>query len=416
MKQKNTVDTRYWRIMTFIFLGIMLLFLLSSQVAAFGVAPSSYSLNHDRNSYDLKLRVVNSQQEDLFIKIEPRGELAKYVELDEDKFFLSHNESSKTVHYTLTLPDDLSPGENNLDIVVEQLPDENSDDYSTIVSASVSIIQKVVVHVPYPGKYLTGKLFVESTGVNKPIVFTSHVTNKGQDDLLVSGKIIIYGPTNEIIDELLISPSSVATISDQKLIATDAGLQHPGTYYAESVLNYGGEQLVLRKTFVVGEALVEAKNIVVDKFSLGDIAKLTIYLENKWNQKIDDLYVVVKMLDKNGNTVSSFKTTSIALDSSALGQVQGFWETEGLSPGEYDLAVNLYYKDKMTQQFFKAVVGVDSLHIISPGVSGQVIGQPDYVPDSQKGSRTTNLLIVLVIVLIAINFGWLLLMKRKNKK
>ena len=408
----NTVHRK----LLILFTGAILLLLLFPQVVfSLGVAPSFYNLDSESGFQTLKLRVLNTYEEDMYVKLQASGELAKYVDYDSKTIHLTPSESSKTLYYTFDIPDDLPPGSNELRMVLVQLAEGSTGNEKTAVDARISVIQKVTVFVPYPGSYLTGTLFAESSTTNNPITFTTHVISKGNEDVEVTGTVRIRGPTNEILGTVAITETIVSSQTDKRLTVSYPGLAYAGNYQAESIIRYGDKELVLTKGFSVGSKNVKATDLIVERFKLGEIVKIKAKLENEWNSRIESLYMQVKILNEQGTIVSEFTSSPVEIGAYESKEIDAFWDTEGVRTGSYDVAVDLFFDEKVIETFFKAVIGAENVQFVEQGLTGKVIdvGDGNSSPDS---TNKTNLIILLAIVLIVINALLLTKFKFTKKK
>lgn len=401
------------KLLLIIFWGATLLLLFPQIAFSLGVAPSFYNLNSDAGVHTLKLRVLNSYGEDMYVQLEPRGDLAQYVDYDSKLVQLLPSEESKTLYYSLTIPDNLQPGPNILQMAILQLPDDASATERTAVNARISVIQKITVFVPYPGSYLTGTLFVGEADTNEAITFSSHLISKGDQEVNVSGTVRILGPTNEILGTVNIPETSISPETDKRLTVSFPGLSNAGYYQAESIIRYNGKELTLRKDFSVGSKNVKVTNLVVDRFRLGEIVKLQANLENEWNSKIDELYMTVKILNEQGLTISEFSSSPTSIASYETKTLDAFWDTQNVPSGNYDVAVDLFFDDKVVETFFKTVVGIDSVSFRGEGLTGNVL---DDGTDAKGGISTLNLVVFLVIILLIINIFMLKRFGVLNKK
>lgn len=405
-----------------VFIICATLFLLSfpQQVSSLGVAPSLFNLDNPEKVVELKLKILNSQQEDLFVTISPEGSLSEYVELEKRSYRLSPQEKEKIIYYKLRIPADPLPGQNVLSMYVLQVDDfeSNGDSDSAQLNAKVSVVQRVNVHIPYPGEYLAGNLFVQSKNLDDPVSFMLHLINKGDQDVTTSGKITIKGSTNQVITTLIVPETTVAASTDKKITVSLENIENAGEYYSEAYLEYGGEELLMRKTFAVGNKYVEAYNLAIESFTLGEIVKVVIDVNSEWNQLIEGLIAKGKVIDpETSEVLSVFESNTVDISVQGITKIIAYWDTEDLPPGLYDVDVQLHYDNKITQNFFDTVVSSNSIQIARQGFTGQVISSPNDNSKSTEDSglaQPMNLLIFLVFGLIIAVV--ILFIKIKKKK
>lgn len=401
-------------------MGATLILLLSpQQVSSLGVAPSLYNLDNPDNVVELKLRILNSQQEDLFVSIKPSGVLADYVKLDQKSYRLSPQESEKTISYKINIPKNLPPGQNVLSMYVLQLDEYNENQIidTANINAKVSVVQRVNVNIPYPGQYLTGNLFVQATKTKEPIKFIVQAINKGDQDVVYSGKITIRGPTNQILSTIEIPSSTVLESSDDKINLQMAGLTNAGEYVAEAHLQYGGEQTLLKKTFSVGSMKADSYEMSIERFRLGEIVKVVMSVSSQWNQPIENLFIEGKVIDDSGTIVSTFTSNNIEVPAQGLAQLEAYWDTAGIAPGVYDFDLQLHYGSQVTENYFEGGLSLDQANFKQRGLTGNVIASTPEDASSPGGIyQTLNLLILLVIILIVVVAVLFIKMNGKNKK
>jgi hypothetical protein len=404
---------------------VLLMFLLVSSVSAYGLAPAEKSIDYKPNSREnAQFRFINSEQNDLELTIVARGELAEYIELEKEKIYVNSHDSEVNINYVVNLPDDLEPGLRTADILVIPIPkdvqsgfDVSSDTKVEAVNmpvdrsqnkvmAMIALIHQTKVNVPYPGKYLKGILNVNDANVNEHIGFTISLFGLG-DERIESAKatIIIKGPTNEEIAVIRTEETPLNVQEKTKLAASWKADVDPGRYYAEIIVEYDGKTLLLDKVFYVGDKRVEIEKIGVDNFRLGTIAKFDILLRSKWNEPISDVYAKMQVLDENNNLLTDFKTKSVDLQPLGSEDVEGYWDTQDVEPGEYDINVQVYYDDQVSEKLFETVVSFDSIDV-RRAITGRAISGERKLSDS--------VLVIIVLILIGINIGWFVYYKRKK--
>ncbi len=235
----------------FIVLGAILLVLLSlTQVTALGIAPSFYTFDSiPTKPIEMKMRILNTQQEDLLLSLEAKGAYAHILSFSEETVRIYPHEQEKEIIYTLTPSADFQPGTNSIDVLVRSVDDGSFGKQHTNVEAKVALVQKIQIIAPYPEQHLTGKLFVTAEDISKPIVFTTHLINRGSVDATPYGTLVIKGPLQNKIGEVRLTPTFIASSSSKKVETSYYGLEEAGVYLAEAAIQYGDKTLLLRKDF-----------------------------------------------------------------------------------------------------------------------------------------------------------------------
>lgn len=411
-----------------IFVILIVLVISINFVTALGVTPARKLFDYGEGLESGELRIINSQNKDLKLAVYATGDYADAISFEKDVIYISASESAKTVGYTLTMPENLAPGRQSIDLIILELPTELKEGNTVItdngviimqdkkenemLSATTAVIAKVFIDVPYPGKYINADLHVSSANTDETITFAVSLFGKGEENIDdVGGVIIIKGPTNEEIARVQTTSRSLGSGEDGKIVANWKAGVNPGVYYAEAVINFDGEQIVKRTTFMVGSNNLKIKDILIDKFKLGQIAKVDVIAESVWNEEIKDVYAELDILDERGISLRNVKTSAINIPSLGTGILSGYWDTEGMVIGNYDISVKLFYENKISEKLFQAIINADNIQISdTAAIAGQVI------KESGEGSSTISLLIMAVIILIVINISWLLYFKKFKKK
>ena len=139
-------------------------------------------------------------------------------------------------------------------------------------------------------------------------------------------------------------------------------------------------------------------------FKLGEVAKFNILVENKWSEKIKDVYTDL-LISEGGEEIGRFKSASEDIDSLSKQELTAYWDTAGVKVGEYDAKIALYYDDKVVEKDMKTKVSLNSISF--SGFTGAVVGE--------NGSNK-NLFIGIIVILVLINLSWFIYFKIKNKK
>ncbi len=372
-----------------------------SEVHAIGIAPARTNLEFKQGEQEGAIRII-AEETPLKIVLTKEGELGKYIELEKESMILEDSET--WVKFKIILPEDLPPGERAGGILVLQIPKDSLQE--NVVLAAPAVVHQIRVNVPFPGKYLTGKMFITNINLNEPILFTLAVKNFGKDKIQnAKASIVIKGPTNEEI--AVLSTDSVSVDSGQeKQLTAYWQTENSGSYIADATIEYDGKIIKLSEKLDVGNLELEIERIEVNNFKIGQIAKLDIYLRNKWNQplKADGRVEIFK----NNNLVSTFNTIPVDVLEGSTSTMNAYWNTEGIDIGEYDISVKINYNGKTSEKTFTSYVSADNINFKN-FASGKAI--------SQKGGGSTSLLITGIFVLIILNvFLFIYINKRlKNR-
>jgi len=411
MSKKSSNGTRkIGRAGAMLIAGMLLLTLMSMPASAIGIAPGRTTVNFEPGMHqEIAFRVENNEHKDMKVLFRVEGELAQYVKLKELLVDFSAGEESKMFSYIIDLPQSFDkPGDHEANVIAQELP-KDLKAQGTYVGATAAVATNLLVKVPYPGKYAEIRLDISEAQVNGTTVFIIPVLNFGTEAISkAKGTIEIRGPTNEVLATLETNVLSIPAKGTGELTAGWIANVNAGKYYAVATVNYDGKLAKAEKVFGVGNLYVEVKDIVVKEFTLGDVAKFNILVENKWNEKLDNLYAELIVSNDKGDQLASTKSASTSIE--ALGQttLDVFWDTEGVQSGIYNTKVVLHYGDKSSEKQLKIEVTLDKIKTSFVGATAQVVGV------EQKGILQNSALMIAIVILVVINLGWFIYMRKRK--
>ncbi len=406
----NKSDKNGKRILLLVLASMLLIILTSSAVNAIGIAPGRTTINFEPGlKQEITFRVENNEHKDMKVLFRVEGELAQYIKLKELLVDFNAEDESKTFTYIVELPGSIeTPGDHEANIIAQELP-KDLQAQGAYVGATAAVATNMLVKVPYPGKYAEIRLDISEAQVNETTVFIIPVLNFGTETInKAKGTVEIRGPTNEVLATLETNELSIPAKSTGELTAGWKADVNAGKYYAVAIVNYDGKLAKAEKIFGVGSLLVEVKDIVVKEFSLGEVAKFNILVENKWNEQINDL--VAELIVENDKGDELVRTKSATGSVAALGQttLDVFWDTEGVQSGIYNTKVILHYAGKSSEKQLKIEVTLDKIKTSFVGATAQVIGV------EQKGILQNSVLMIAVVALVIINVGWFVYMRKRK--
>ena len=229
--------------------------------------------------------VLNDAEQDMQVVFYVQGELKDYITLSDNNVRFSSSEGSNSFNYNVNLPGDLSPGLHEAEVVIMRIPDASED--GTFVGATVAVVTQLHAYVPCPGKCIESELNVlsdETTATR----FVLPVVNRGKVGIgSLRANIDIYTPLNERIASLNTDSTSLDPKSRTELVVDWDGNASVGSYIARVTVFYDELSISFDKEFAIGDASLSIDSIYVNNFKLGEIAKLNILVENKWNKNLD---------------------------------------------------------------------------------------------------------------------------------
>ncbi|MEK6858343.1 MAG: hypothetical protein AABX53_00320 [Nanoarchaeota archaeon] len=392
----------------FMFAGMVVLVVM--QVSALGITPGRTTLQFEPGvEQTVEFTVINSEQEDMQLVLLVQGELNQTIALSTTSWDVAASESEKKLSYVFRAPSTLTPGTRTAEIIVIKLPKRGATG-ATFVGAAVGVTTQLHVLVPYPGKYAEPDLNIAGPDDSGKVTFLIPTVSRGELDLVrVRATVEVYTALNEKIITLSSNEVSLASGARAELVAEwDASAVAPGSYRAVVNVLYDEGVTKVEKTFEVGKRVLELQNVEVNDFSLGEIAKFELLIENKWSQPISGAYADMVVYNAQREIMANFKSATYEVPALGKALLVTFWDTEGVKEGTYDSSVFLRYDEHSDQQDFKLKVSSNDISVIG---LGYVISK-----DSGDSGESNTLVIVLATiigVLVLINVLWFLVLRKK---
>ncbi len=393
----------------FLLLAFVIVFAQTFLVNAFGVTPAQKIVDYvPGTTSTLSFDIVNTEQKNLNLVILPQGELNKSITLSNVAEKIDATTGSKTINYQFTVPSGLKPGRHFGEILVLEIPSDSTQE-STFVGAVVGVITKVVVEVAYPGKYAEASLNIAANKEGS-LSFVIPVLSKGDLDIVRAKALIdIYTPLNEKIASLVSEEISVPSRERREIaVKWDTVGVPKGKYLAVANIIYDETAVRVEKEFSVGEQVLELKNVEVNDFALGEIAKFEFLLENTWSEVITNAYIQMQVFNEDGVAMADFKSATYDLPSRENKLLVAFWDTDGVKKGNYDARAFVKFAEQSLQHDFKLEVSDDEINVVGVG----------YVIKNKSGkSGDSNVLIVVLVtaigLLVLLNMIWFLVLRKK---
>lgn len=391
---------------------LLVLIIILPLSSAFGITPAQKIFDYSPGAEEThSFEIINSENKRINLVILPEGELKDYVSLSQYYVTLTPETPSITISYNVKIPSSLSPGQHYANIVITEVPDSSSSSSTTFVGSVVGIVTKVLVDVPYPGKYAESDLSISATKDGKT-AFVIPVVSKGKLDIArARASIDIFTPLNEKVASLSTQEVSILSGERKELaIEWDASSFPPGRYFAYATVLYDEATLNLEKEFSVGKDTLDLKSVEVNDFSLGDIAKFEFLVENTLNSPANEVYISMQVFNNDGEVMADFKSANYNVDPFSSKLLVAFWDTEGVRVGNYNARAFINYGEISTQKDLTLDISNDNIQVIGIG----------YVVSSAGSTGESSLVVILVIavvVLVLLNLTWFLMLRKKaNKK
>jgi hypothetical protein len=386
---------------------ILIVFMLQF-VFALGITPGRTTASYVPGAQEThEFTVVNTEKKDIDVVIYAGGDLKDNIAFSEVSFKMKAKDGDKRITYTVTMPSTLAPGLHNTDLVALQVPDKKNGK-GAFIGASVAVVSQLQVFVPYPGKYAEAELNVINPETGKAS-FIIPIISRGEQNLArVRAVIDIYGPTNEKITTLNSEMISIDSGQRGELAVDWKTDSLPGSYIAKATILYDEQTLQLVKEFSLGSPLLDLQQVQVNDFSLGQIAKFEMLVENKWSQPITGAFAQMIIYNKEGSQIADFKSQTYDIQALTKQTMVAFWDTAGIKKGDYTSSVFLKFGQQSSQKDLQLKVSDNQISVV--GV-GYVIGKSS----SSSGSSNSTVIVlgVVIAVLVIINLLWFLVLRKK---
>jgi methionine-rich copper-binding protein CopC len=412
MKRNNKQRNNKHRKAGFIIFIVVAMLLMPAAVSALGITPAKRIFDFKPGkTVTYAMDIVNNGHEDLEVIIYPRGEFTENIRLEHQMITLSKDEGSKRVNMAFIMPDNIEKaGPHTMEVVaVGSAPSPENE--GSIVKADVAVISKLVIEVPYPDKYAEARVYVLDTEVGKPAKISIPIFNKGSVTINEAYvKVEVYSSDGTKIEEIETEKVMLKAGANTKLsVQTTEGLAK-GEYKAVATIYYDEKQVTTETMFSVGELTIDIKSLVVDKFTLGDVARFDILLYNEWSTELKGVYAEMQITDKDNNVYTDFKTVATDIPARQIGRLEGYWHTENVMPGIYYARITLYYANKAEQKLFELEVQPNKI-IAREAFTGQAISASE---EMELGNSTY--LIFLVLAMAAVIGVLVYKLKKRGKR
>jgi len=355
------------------FLATLIFLIFSFPIIyAFPVSPPTEIIDFKPNlHYSFEYKVGNRQSTPLDIVMYPDGDLKNFIRLSDNKATIMPGEW-KTFTADVNLPDNIEkPGVHKNSIIVEEVIPPATG----IIGGRVAIELQVLIRVPYPGKYIEARLEIPDGEVGEPLKIKIFVANRGKEDINdIRASIDIHDINGVRIATVNTNSISLHVGEENYIYAEWVPSVSAGRYLAKAHITYDENFEELEKEFRIGELLIAINNIFIKEGGImkNSIAKFVVEVESKWNEPIEDAYIILEA----GNSTKTMGTKSETFDIGAwqINQISLYWDATGYTPGAYTGKVIVYYELKTTSSsfefnivetsFFKKILTINTLVVV----------------------------------------------------
>jgi len=406
----NNLNSNCFKLLLIMIVFISFLIFIPN-VYSLGITPGKTTVNYEKGqeiNTGGVIQILNNEHKNIEIVLMIKNEVDESIKvfLSENKINLLPSEESKDIKYKLNIPAsfDGEPGAHSIDIVALEVPKAKED--GTFVGATVAVVSQLEIYVPYPGKYLDADLNVLDAEQNSTAVFVVPIINRGELGIGEARAIIdVYSNLNQKIDTiqtdyLPVNPGQRTELSAKWNVSVPSG-----DYLAKVSLFYDGETRNFEKAFSIGTKKLSIESILVNNFQLGEIAKLQILVENRWNKNLENVYANLLVYNKRSDVMADIKSSTESVGALTKKELIAYWDTVGVAEGEYNGKLMVYYDQKSADNNLVLKVSQDSLDIVGVGYAIRPSG-------GSEGINITTILLVLVILLLIVNLAWFVFFRR----
>jgi hypothetical protein len=391
--------------------AIFLIFLvgLISNAAALGITPGRSTLNYNSGTQkEVEITIFNSEHKNMKISLEVEGELKNYVSLSENSAEFSSADESKTFKYVIKFPESLaeSPGLHTSEIIATET--SSGAGSGTRVGATVAVVSQIYVYVLCSGKCIETDLSVDNVEQNGTADFIVPVINRGKLKIENAKAVIDIYSGDIMVATLETNSASIESQSRTELTGSWLANVSEGDYTAKISVIYDGANKDFEKIFSVGKQTLTIDDVYVNNFRLGEIAKLMIMINNKWNREISDVYANLVVYDGDNQVMANVKSSSENIPAMTKKELVAYWDTAGIREGQYDGKLMVVYDKKSTDRKLMLKISQNSLDISGVGYAITAGGG--------GGLSLTTILIILVVVLLAGNLAWFVFFRKRFGK
>jgi hypothetical protein len=396
-----------------ILMSLFLILLITPGIFSLGITPGRTTLDYESGlEKEIPFSVLNNEHKNMQVMFMVQGELNSSVTLYNNMVEFMPSEESKSFTYKIKLSDKIAkePGLHTAEIVALEIP--KADSGGTFVGATVAVVSQLYIYVACPGKCIETDLNVLDAEQNSTATFIVPIINRGELGIGEARAIIdIYTALNEKVGTVETDYSSIDSGMRTELVGKWEVNVNSGNYLAKVTVFYDGESKSFEKQFAVGSEILTIESILVNNFRLGEIAKLQILVENKYNQELKSVFANLFVYNPGGQVMADIKSAAEDIPSLSKKELIAYWDTVGVEEGEYNGKLMVNYGQKSADKNLVLKVSEDSLDIFGVGYAIR--------PSGGGGTSITTILLILVILLLIVNLAWFVFFRRiigKKKK
>ncbi len=303
-------------------------------VSAIRISPAKIEGNF-KSEMEFNITFIVDSKLNRDLELYVRGDLAEYIELSEDSIF-----KQGEVTAIVRLPEKIEPpGPKRTYIGARELVDK---ELAGALGTAVAIESVILIHVPYPGRYLESKLRAHNVNVNEPLLFELDAVSRGKEDVIMKPRIEVYSEKDELLEVLDFKERLIKSQEKIELVKTlNTTGYRAGEYYGLSKIDYELKTTESRADFRIGELSINIINYTKQLVS-GGIREFQLEIESGWNDKIDGAYAKIIILN-NSKPMVEFRTSPTNLKPWEKATIKGYIDATNIPPGIYDAEATVIY-------------------------------------------------------------------------
>ena len=384
---------------------ILVLLIVISSTLGLGIRPAKTSIDSGVDSnYSKTFWVLNGESRHFSMEIDVEGELRDYVMLHTSELQFTPEDDSLPVRFSINLPSELPPGTSNAKVVIEEIRGNSGGGFGS----RIVMKHKIVVQGPYPEKFIESK--INFNDGDDHIELVSEIENKGTKSL---DKIqTTFYVNNKDLEQVVKTDEISLATKENKVLKTKISKDNfdQGEYEVRAITKFEDQQIEVYKKLSVGKPEVEI-TYFTNFFKANSINEYTMDLLNKWNQKIDNVYVEVDV-KRNDEIVDSFRTRSVGIGSLLSETIEDYFDASTIDVGGYsfDMVVHFWNIYKMDSKSFEVQLvsdptkGIDSV-ILEENSTDVLTGA---VVEESQSETESYILYVIIVLLLGIIFSYVL--------
>ena len=370
---------------------------------ALGVSPGRRLINYDfNNQIETYINIHNSDGKEKFVSIMIKGELAPYINIENNEIHFIEGETIKKIPLVINTPLDITPGRKEAVLEISEKPEFLETESGTLINARLQVLSFIILDVPVEGKYMD--LNVDITPSETETKFLATILNQGET--VEKGMLTIRVYKNNLLVQEFKSNAFSLSMGEKKNFEFRKSFDE-GEYKLISILDYDGEQSKLERIFNIEFGkLLEITSIDVKEFKLGEIANFVIGAKNFGKSNIDDLYAIIEIYDDNG-IIAEVKSNTIEINPNDQSFINLYWDTKDIVEGKYKSVIKLLYGGRDLKKDIEITVEKDKI-IVNSLTGGFLV--------SKDISNAKKLSVVILIFILVIIINIILLIKHRKRK